>query len=93
MSYSTYLSHMIVITVMQYTLLTWLPQLSLTGHIAALLSLTLTVTVAIPAALYRYAEVPGIAWGRSVARSITSRRTDCNMLPGRGKAVGSPSGN
>jgi peptidoglycan/LPS O-acetylase OafA/YrhL len=89
-SYSIYLSHILVIALMQYLLLAWLPQLSLTGHILLLLSLTFTVTVAVSTALHRYVETPGIAWGRSVAHAIATRReeaTRAKMLPGNATAV------
>jgi peptidoglycan/LPS O-acetylase OafA/YrhL len=87
-SYSIYLSHILVITFMQYVLLAWLPDLSLAGHIFVLLSLTVTVTIALSTALHRCVEAPGIAWGRSVARSIaTPRRSDRGVLPETSAAI------
>ena len=75
-SYSIYLSHILVIALTQYVLLTWLPDLPLTAHILVLLSLTLIVTIAISTILYRYVEAPGIEWGRSVTRRIAARRAE-----------------
>ena len=78
-SYSIYLSHILVIALIQYVLLRWLPHLTLTAHIVALLALTLIVTIALSTGLYRYVEAPGIEWGRSVARRIAARRADTTL--------------
>lgn len=73
-SYSLYLSHILVMIVIQYALLTWLPRLSQTVHFGVLLASTATVTVALSTVLYRYLELPGIQAGRAIARRFAARR-------------------
>ena len=74
LSYSLYLSHILVIIVVQYALLTWGPHLSQIVHFGVLLAGTTAVTVAVSAVLYRYLEVPGIHAGRALARRYAARR-------------------
>jgi peptidoglycan/LPS O-acetylase OafA/YrhL len=73
-SYSLYLSHILVIIVIQYALLTWVPDLSQMVHFGVLLAGTTAVTIALSAVLYRYLEVPGIQAGRVLARRVAARR-------------------
>jgi peptidoglycan/LPS O-acetylase OafA/YrhL len=73
-SYSLYLSHILVIIVIQYALLTWVPDLSQIVHFGVLLAGTTAVTVAVSAGLYRYLEAPGIHAGRALVRRFAARR-------------------
>ena len=73
-SYSLYLSHILVIIVMQYALLTWLPHLSQAVHFGVLVAGTAMVTVALSTILYRYLELPGIHAGRAMARRLAAQR-------------------
>lgn len=73
-SYSLYLSHTVVIIVIQYALLTWAPGLSQMAHFVVLLASTTAVTIAVSAVLYRCIEIPGIQAGRSLARRLTARQ-------------------
>jgi peptidoglycan/LPS O-acetylase OafA/YrhL len=73
-SYSLYLSHILVIIVIQYALLTWMPHLSRVVHCGLLLAGTTVVTVAVSAGLYRYLEAPGIRVGRTWAHRFDARR-------------------
>jgi peptidoglycan/LPS O-acetylase OafA/YrhL len=66
-SYSIYLSHMLVLVVLQYALLRWVPDLSRQTHLWMLLALTLTGTIAASVFLYRFLEAPGIWAGRMLA--------------------------
>jgi peptidoglycan/LPS O-acetylase OafA/YrhL len=72
-SYSLYLSHILVIIVIQHALLTWAPDLSQMVHWGTLLTGTTVVTIALSTLLYRYLEVPGIQAGRALARRLTAR--------------------
>jgi peptidoglycan/LPS O-acetylase OafA/YrhL len=72
-SYSLYLSHILVIIVIQYALLTWVPDLSQMTHLGVLLAGTTAVTIALSSVLYRYLEVPGIHAGRALARRLAAR--------------------
>ena len=72
-SYSLYLSHILVIIVIQYALLTWVPDLSRTVHFGVLLVCTTAVTIAVSTVLYRYLEVPGIHAGRFLARRLAAQ--------------------
>jgi peptidoglycan/LPS O-acetylase OafA/YrhL len=67
-SYSLYLSHILVIIVIQYALLTWAPNLSQMAHLGVLLAWTTAATIAVSRVLYRYIEAPGIHAGRALAR-------------------------
>ena len=86
-SYSLYLSHILVIIVIQYALLTWAPDLSQMAHLGVLLVCTTAVTIAVSAVLYRYLEVPGMHAGRALARRLAARRKvdlqDAIVLPRR----------
>ena len=73
-SYSLYLSHLLVIIVIQYALLTWAPNLSQMAHFGILLAGATAVTIAVSTVLYCYIEAPGIYAGRSLARWLTARR-------------------
>ena len=73
-SYSVYLSHILVITALQFMLLAGLPQLTLGAHFAVLLVSAMAVTVAVSTVLHRWVEVPGINLGRTLARKLSERR-------------------
>jgi len=75
-SYSLYLSHILVIIVIQYALLTLAPDLSQMDHFLILLTGTTVVTIALSTVLYRFIEVPGIQAGRALARRLAARRQD-----------------
>jgi peptidoglycan/LPS O-acetylase OafA/YrhL len=72
-SYSIYLSHVLVIGVLQDTLLVWEPRLSRAEHFSILLLSTLAATIAISVILYRLIEQPGIRAGRFAAGVIGRR--------------------
>ena len=73
-SYSIYLSHILVIIVMQYALLTWAPQLSQMVHTGLLLICTMAATVVVSAGLYHFLEAPGIQVGRALALRLAPRQ-------------------
>ena len=73
-SYSLYLSHVLVIIVIQYALLTWAPNLSRIVHFGVLLTCTTAVSIAVSTVLYRCVEAPGIHAGRYLARQLAARR-------------------
>jgi peptidoglycan/LPS O-acetylase OafA/YrhL len=66
-SYSIYLSHMLLLVVLQHALLRWAPDLSRATHFGILLGLTITATITASVFLYRYVEAPGISVGRVMA--------------------------
>jgi len=72
-SYSIYLSHILVMTLLRYVLLRYAPELSRTAHFATLLAATAAGTIAVSALLYRYVEVPGIQLGRALAGGAKPR--------------------
>jgi peptidoglycan/LPS O-acetylase OafA/YrhL/uncharacterized protein involved in exopolysaccharide biosynthesis len=78
-SYSIYLSHTLMLLLLQYVLLRWAPGLSRTAHFWTLLALTTTATITASAALYRYLETPGIWAGRLLADRL--ERTPVGVLP------------
>ena len=80
-SYSLYLSHMLVIIVIQYALLTWVPHLSHIVHFGVLLAGTTAVTIAVSAVLYHYLEVPGMEAGRALLRRYAARRNTGEQEP------------
>jgi peptidoglycan/LPS O-acetylase OafA/YrhL len=82
-SYSLYLSHMLVIIMIQYGLLMWAPYLSRLVHFGVLLACTTAVTVAVSAGLYRYLEAPGIHAGRALVRRFAARRKTGEQEPKR----------
>jgi peptidoglycan/LPS O-acetylase OafA/YrhL len=63
-SYSIYLSHILVIAAVQFVLLTAIPTLDQQTHCILLLCLCLPLTLALSDILYRYIEAPGIAYGK-----------------------------
>ena len=73
-SYSMYLSHILVIIVIQHALLMWVPQLSQTVHAGVLLACTTVATLAASAGLYRFLETPGIQAGRALALRLVERQ-------------------
>jgi peptidoglycan/LPS O-acetylase OafA/YrhL len=73
-SYSLYLSHALVIIVIQAALLKWAPSLSQIGHFGMLLACTMPATVAVSTVLYRYLEAPGIQAGRTLVHRFDPRR-------------------
>jgi peptidoglycan/LPS O-acetylase OafA/YrhL len=73
-SYSLYLSHILVIIVIQYALLTWSPHLSRTVHSGVLLACSTVATIFVSTLLYRYLEAPGIYAGRSLARRLAPQQ-------------------
>lgn len=73
-SYSIYLSHILVIIVFQYALLTWAPHLTRMVHFGVLLASSTAATIALSAGLYRYLETPGIQAGRSLSSRLAARR-------------------
>ena len=73
-SYSLYLSHILVMIVVQYALLTWAPHLSRMVHFVVLLACTTTVTISVSMFLYRFLEAPGIYVGRSLAHRLAPRQ-------------------
>lgn len=75
-SYSLYLSHILVSIVIQYALLIWVPNLSQLFHLLVLLACTTVATIAVSTMLYRCIESPGIRAGRSLARRLSARRLD-----------------
>lgn len=81
-SYSLYLSHILVIIVIQYGLLTWIPDLSRIVHFEVLLVCTTVVTIAVSAVLYRYLEVPGIHAGRALAERLAHPWSIVGMVRG-----------
>jgi peptidoglycan/LPS O-acetylase OafA/YrhL len=73
-SYSLYLSHMLVMIVIQYALLTWAPHLSRMVHFVLLLTCTTAATISVSALLHRCLEAPGIRVGRSLARRLAPKQ-------------------
>jgi peptidoglycan/LPS O-acetylase OafA/YrhL len=72
LSYSIYLSHMLLLAIFQYALLRWAPGLNRAVHFGILLALTTTGTIAASVFLYRYLEAPGISVGRVLADRLES---------------------
>lgn len=66
-SYSIYLSHILVMNVAQYFLLKGAPSLSRPNYFWTLLGITALGTVIASMVLYRFVEMPGIRWGQKVA--------------------------
>ena len=73
-SYSVYLSHILLIIVMQYALLTLAPNLNQMAHFWVLLAGTTVGTIAVSRVLYHYIEAPGIHAGRALARRLVRPR-------------------
>jgi len=72
-SYSMYLSHILVIIVMQYALLTWAPDLSQFVHAGMLLACATAATIVVSAGLYHYLEAPWIHAGRALAYKLVGQ--------------------
>lgn len=83
-SYSLYLSHLLVIIVIQHALLTWAPDLSQLVHCVVLLAGTVVVTVAVSSVLYRYIETRGMRAGRALAQMLAARRHSPISLSAQG---------
>jgi peptidoglycan/LPS O-acetylase OafA/YrhL len=73
-SYSIYLSHSLVMIVVQHGLLAWAPHLSQTVHTGILLACTTAATIPISAGLYRWLEASGIQAGRAFALRLAPRQ-------------------
>lgn len=73
-SYSIYLSHVIVIVVAQKFLLNFFSNLSQREHTASLMVLTITGTILASSILYYFIEVTGIKAGRNLAMRISNHR-------------------
>ena len=86
-SCSLYLSHILVIIVIQYALLTWVPDLSRMVHFGVLLVCTTAVTIAVSTVLYRYLEVPGfhavVSWPGGLPPNGKPARRTRSSSPGR----------
>jgi peptidoglycan/LPS O-acetylase OafA/YrhL len=72
-SYSIYLSHMLVIIASQYFLLKYFPTLSQEGHMYTLGAITIIVTLAISHILYKVIELRGIALGKNLVNKLNRR--------------------
>lgn len=71
-SYGVYLSHILIIIVLQAALLACAPGFSRAAHFVILLATTSAVTIAVSTLLHRWIEKPGIEWGRRLARRMQS---------------------
>jgi len=69
-SYSIYLSHELVMTVLQCGLLNIAPHLSRTAYFWVLLTATIAAAIIISALLYRFVEAPGMQLGRRLAMRL-----------------------
>ena len=69
-SYGIYLSHMLLLAIVQYALLRWAPDLGRAAHFGVLLALTAAGTIVASAFLYRYLEAPGILAGRALTQRL-----------------------
>jgi peptidoglycan/LPS O-acetylase OafA/YrhL/CheY-like chemotaxis protein len=69
-SYSLYLSHMLLMVVAQYLILKLLPGLSQVAHVTLLLGATSLLSIVASAALYRWIEAPATAFGKEIARGL-----------------------
>lgn len=66
-SYSIYLSHMLVIAVVQSVLIALFPEMSMPIHCVVLGTVSSITTVSLSAGLYKWIEVLGMALGRKIA--------------------------
>jgi peptidoglycan/LPS O-acetylase OafA/YrhL len=80
-SYSVYLSHGIVLVVVQYLVLSLFPDLSRLGHAAALAAASIPLIVATTYFLYRFVELPGIAFGHLAARKFGAQVRTSSYRP------------
>ena len=71
-SYSLYLCHMLVMSIIQYCMLKLAPGLPQPVHFVLLLTTTLLVSIGLSALLYRYLEAPGTEFGKRLARKLAS---------------------
>ncbi|HKQ36464.1 MAG TPA: acyltransferase, partial [Verrucomicrobiae bacterium] len=72
-SYSLYLSHMLLMSVVQYCLLKLAPGMAQPFHFVLLLALTILTSIAFSAVLYRYVEAPATNWGKRLAARLATR--------------------
>ncbi len=72
-SYSVYLLHMLVFYLAQQTVLALAPPSGKPQFALMMLAATLTATLALSALTYRWIELPGIALGRRLGRSLAPR--------------------
>ena len=78
-SYSIYLSHVLIMTAAQYMLLRYLPGLPQRVHFWTLLAATTAGTILVSALLYRYVEAPGIRLGRKLAPRLRKIGRDIRL--------------
>lgn len=71
-SYSLYLSHMVILYLLLYTLMPYAQSLGQAGHLASMLVGVPVLAVALSAVLHRWVELPGIAIGKRLAASLPS---------------------
>lgn len=69
-SYSIYLSHLLLLALLQYVLLRWMPDLGRGAHFWVLLCLTTGATIIASQFLHQQLEAPGISLGRALARRL-----------------------
>jgi peptidoglycan/LPS O-acetylase OafA/YrhL len=74
-SYSVYLSHVMILTIVQYLLLSHIPSLTRVQHFLVLVALTLIGTLIVSSILYRWIELPFIKIGSRVAAGFRSAST------------------
>lgn len=72
-SYSIYLSHMLVIWVIQYLLLSTIPGLTQVSHTLLLAAFTFPITMLVSHFLYQYVEASGNRIGGNIANAIEKR--------------------
>jgi peptidoglycan/LPS O-acetylase OafA/YrhL len=72
-SYSLYLSHLLLISITQYVILKFAPDLSRLAHFGLLLAGTLVISIAVSLALYRYVEAPAMDLGKRLARRLVPK--------------------
>lgn len=72
-SYGVYLSHILVVSCVQYALLNLAPELGQNNHLAILLASTIAITIPLSIGLNRYVENAGIDLGRDVANRLSER--------------------
>jgi peptidoglycan/LPS O-acetylase OafA/YrhL len=69
-SYSLYLSHMLLMSAAQYFILRLAPGLTQPAHFVLLLAATALLSIPVSAALYHYIEAPATELGRRLARKL-----------------------
>jgi peptidoglycan/LPS O-acetylase OafA/YrhL len=80
-SYSIYLSHWLVLTITQWTLLSCFPHVTQTRHLLLLAPLTLAGTVLTSAILYYSVEAPFIKLGTKLVNRMTTKATPVAAIP------------